>query len=87
MKRGKEIRRYETWWGHRSEVRRYGLVVERGEKTYFEASTQAFLGGTSCWNDKPPKRSKVEGRIVRCMPLGIERESTYTVAGKGAMAG
>ena len=42
MKRGKEIRRYETWWGHGSEVRRYGLVVERGEKTYFEAPTQAF---------------------------------------------
>ena len=59
---------YRTWWGHRSEVRGYGLVVGRGEKTYFAAPTQAFLGGTSCWDDRPPKRGKVEGGTVTYMP-------------------
>ena len=59
---------YGTWWGHGSEVRGYDLVVGRGEKAYFAAPTQALLGGTSCWDDKPPKRSKVEGGAVRYMP-------------------
>ena len=48
--------------------RGYGLVVGRGEKTYFAAPAQALLGGTSYWDDRPPKRGKVEGRTVRCMP-------------------
>ena len=39
---------YGTWWGHESEVKGYGLVVERGEKAYFAALAQALLGGTSC---------------------------------------
>ena len=42
-------------------------MVGRGEKAYFVAPVQALLEGTSCWDDKPPKRSKVEGGIVRCM--------------------
>ena len=63
------------------------MVVRRGEKTYFAAPTHALLGGTSCWDDKPPKRGKVEGGTVRCMPLGIKRENTYTVAGKGTTVG
>ena len=79
--------KYGTWWGHGSEIREYGLVVGRREKTYFAAPAQTFLRGTSCWDDRPPKRSKVEGGIVRCMPLGTERESIYTVAGKGATVG
>ena len=33
---------YGTWWGHGSEVRRYGLVVGRGEETYFAAPAQAL---------------------------------------------
>ena len=37
-------------------------------KTYFAAPAQALLGGTSCWDDRPPKRGKVEGGTVRCMP-------------------
>ena len=78
---------YRMWWGYGSEGRGYGLVVGRREKTYFAAPAQALLGGTSCWDNKPPKRGKVEGGIVRYMPLGIERENTYTVAGKGAMIG
>ena len=40
-------------------------MVGRGEKTYFAAPAQALLGGTSCWDDRPPKRGKVEGE-----PLG-----------------
>ena len=59
---------YGTWWGLGSEVRGYGLVVRRGENTYFAAPAQALLGGTSCWDDRPPKRGKVEGETVRCMP-------------------
>ena len=55
---------YGTWWGHGSEVRRYGLVVGRGEKTYFAAPAQALLVGTSYWDDRPPKRGKVEGGTV-----------------------
>ena len=32
---------------------------ERG-KTYFKVLTQALFGEVSCWDDIPPKRSKVE---------------------------
>ena len=59
---------YETLWGHESEVKGYGLMVGRGEEIYFMVPTQALLGGTSCWDGSPPKRGKVEGGIVRCMP-------------------
>ena len=58
---------YRTWWGHGSEVKGYGLVVGRGEETYFAAPAQTLLGGTSCWDDRPPKRGKVGGGTVRCM--------------------
>ena len=77
---------YGTWWGHGLEVRGYGLMVGRGEKIYFAAPAQALLGGTFCWDDRPPKRGKIEGGTARCMPWGIERENTYIVAGKGATA-
>ena len=30
---------YRTWWGHESEVMRYGLVVGKREETYFTAPT------------------------------------------------
>ena len=43
-------------------------MVGRGEKAYFATLAQALLGDTSCWDDRPPKRSKVEGGTVRCMP-------------------
>ena len=42
-------------------------MVGRGEKTYFAASAQALLEGMSCWDNRPPKRGKVEGGTVRCM--------------------
>ena len=41
---------------------------ERG-KTYSEISTQVLLGEVSCWDDIPPKRSKVEFE-----PLGVYHE-------------
>ena len=59
---------YGTWWGFGSKVKGYGLVVGKGEKTYSVAPAQALLGGTSCWDDRPPKRGKVEGGTIRCMP-------------------
>ena len=59
---------YGTWWAYGLEVRGYGLVVGSRENTYFAAPAQALLGGTSCWDDRPPKRSKVEGETIRCMP-------------------
>ena len=43
-------------------------MVGRGEETYFAAPTQALLGGTSCWDERPPKRGKVEGGTVRFLP-------------------
>ena len=42
-------------------------MVGKGEKTYFVAPTQALLGGTSYWDDRPLKKGKVEGGTVRCM--------------------
>ena len=35
---------YGTWWGHGSEVRGYGLVVGRGEETYFWGSCPSSFG-------------------------------------------
>ena len=70
---------YGTWWSHGLKVKGYGLVVERGEETYFVAPAQALLEGTSCWDDRPPKRGKVEGGTVRCMPCGLEREKMPTL--------
>ena len=55
-------------------------MVGRGEKIYFAAPTQALLGGTSCWDDKPPKRGKFEGE-----PLGVcleSRERKHLYRGK-----
>ena len=59
---------YRTWWGHGPEIRGkggYGLVVERGERIYLRFLPKSLLGGTSCWDDRPPKRGKFEGE-----PLG-----------------
>ena len=35
---------YGTWWGHGSEVRGYGLVVRKGEETYFCGSCPSSFG-------------------------------------------
>ena len=70
---------YGTWWGHGPEIRgkrEYGLVVGRGENAYFAAPTQAILGGTSCWDDRPPKRGKVEGKSLGACLEG-KREKAF----------
>ena len=60
---------YGTWWGHGSEVRGYGLVVGRGEKTYFAAPAKLF------WEVRPvgmtdhPKEAR-----LREEPLGACHE-------------
>ena len=67
---------YRTWWGHGPEVRGKGgcgLVVGRGEKIYSRLLLKPLLGGTSCWDDKPPKRGNLRGnRWVHA--LRVERE-------------
>ena len=47
--------------GQREEVK--GVWFGGGErgKDLFAAPAQALLGGTSCWDDRPPKRGKFEG--------------------------
>ena len=77
---------YRTWWGHGSEVRDKrgcGLVVGRGEKIYFRSLLKPLLGGTSCWDDRPPKRGNLRGnRLVHA--LRVRREEINIVAGRGA---
>ena len=75
-----------TWWGHGLEVRGkggYGLVVGRGEKIYLRLLPKLLLGGTSCWDDRPPKRGNLRGN--RCVhALRMERERINIVAGRNA---
>ena len=75
---------YRTWWGHRPEVRGKGgcgLVVGRGEKIYSRLLLKSFLGGTSCWDDRPSKRGNLRGnRWVHA--LRVRREGINIVAGK-----
>ena len=77
---------YRTWWGHGPEVRGKGgcgLVVGRGEKIYSRPLLKSLLGGTSCWDDRPPKRGNLRGnRWVHA--LRVEREGIYVVVGKNA---
>ena len=60
--------RYGTWWGLGSEVRGMVWWWGEGRRPICAALVQALLGGTSCWDDRPPKRGKVEEGTVRCMP-------------------
>ena len=77
---------YRTWWGHRPEVRGKGgcgLVVGRGEKIYSWLLLKSLLGGTSCWDDRPPKRGNLrENCWVHA--LRVEREGINIVAGRKA---
>ena len=77
---------YRTWWGHGPEVRGKGgcgLVVGRGEKIYSRLLPKPLLGGTSCWDDRPPKKGNLRGnRWVHA--LRVEREGINIVAGRKA---
>ena len=77
---------YRTWWGHGPEVRGKGgcgLVVGRGEKIYSWLLPKPLLGGTSCWDDRPPKRGNLRGnRWVHA--LRVEREGINIMAGRKA---
>ena len=77
---------YRTWWGLRLEVRGKGgcgLVVGRGEKIYSRLLPKPFLGGTSCWDDKPPKIGNLRGNCW-VHALRVEREGINVVAGRNA---
>ena len=52
-------------------------MVGRGKKIYFAAPTQALLGGTSCWDDRPPKRGKFEGELLGACLESRERKHLY----------
>ena len=77
---------YRTGWGHGPEVRGKGgcgLVVGRGEKIYSWHLPNPLLGGTSCWDDRPPKRGNLRrNRWVHA--LRVEREGINVVAGRNA---
>ena len=52
-------------------------MVGRREKIYFAAPAQALLGGTSCWDDRPPKRGKFEGEPLGACLESRERKHLY----------
>ena len=59
------------------------MVVGRGEKIYSRLLLKSLLGGTSCWDDRPPKRGNLRGnRWVHA--LRVERERINIVAGRKA---
>ena len=53
------------------------MVVGRGEKVYFAVLAQALLGGTSCWDDKPPKIGKFEEEPLGACLESRERKHLY----------
>ena len=57
------------------------MVVGGEEKIYLRLLPKPLLRGTSCWDNRPPKRGKFEGESL-VHALRVERESIYTVAGK-----
>ena len=59
------------------------MVVGRGEKIYSRLLLKPLLGGTSCWDDRPPKRGNLRGnRLVHA--LRVEREGINVVVGRKA---
>ena len=61
------------------------MVVGKGEKTYSRLLPKPLLGGTSCWDDRPPKRGNFRGnRWVHA--LRVEREMINIVVGRKATA-
>ena len=59
------------------------MVVGRGEKIYSWLLPKPLLGGTSCWDDRPPKRSNLRGNHW-VYALRVEREGINVVAGRNA---
>ena len=58
-------------------------MVGRGEKIYLQLLPKPLLGGTSCWDNRPPKRGNLRGnRWVHA--LRVEREGINIVAGRNA---
>ena len=58
-------------------------MVGRGEKIYSLLLPKPLLGGTSCWDDRPPKRGNLIGnRWVHA--LRVEREGINIVAERNA---
>ena len=53
------------------------MVVGRGEKIYSWLLLKSLLGGTSCWDDRPPKRGNLRGNrwvhALRVRREGINR--------------
>ena len=49
----------------------------RGEKVYFAVLAQTLLGGTSYWDDRPPKRGKFEGEPLGACLESRERKHLY----------
>ena len=59
------------------------MVVGRGEKIYSWLLLKPLLEGTSCWDDRPPKRGNLRGnRWVHA--LRVEREGINIVAERKA---
>ena len=59
-------------------------MVGRGETIYSRLLPKPLLGGTSCWDDRPPKRGNLrENCWVHA--LRVEREGINIVAGRKAM--
>ena len=52
------------------------MVVGRGEKIYLWLLSKPLSGGTSYWDDRPPKRGKFEGEPL-VHALRVEREHLY----------
>ena len=52
-------------------------MVGRGKNVYFAVPVQALLGGTSYWDDRPPKRGKFEGEPLGACLEGRERKHLY----------
>ena len=58
-------------------------MVGRGEKIYSRLLPKPLLGGTSCWDDRPPKIGNLRGnRWVHA--LRVEREGINIMAGRKA---
>ena len=59
------------------------MVVGRGEKIYLRLLPNPLLGGTFCWDNRPPKRGNLRGNCW-VHALRVEREGINIVAGREA---